>query len=93
MASKKLRSLEIKCKNYSIDPIDGCLKYFDPFAEDGTNYLFVVPMSLRGQFLHAHHNAHFQGVIVAVILLSAFFVRNTTGQVWSKMSVNGSRNV
>ena len=61
IASKKLRSLEIKCKNYSIDPIDVCLKYFDPFAEDGTNYLFVVPVSLRRQFLYAHHNAPLSG--------------------------------
>ena len=34
---------------------------FDPFAEDGTNYLFVVPVSLHRQFLYAHYNAPLSG--------------------------------
>ena len=61
VADRKLRSLQVKCKNCSIDPTDVCLKYYDAFAEHGENYLFVVPVSLRRQFLYAHHNAPLSG--------------------------------
>ena len=61
VAGKNLRSLQVKCKNYFIDPLDGCLKYLDPLADVTDNYLFVVPVTLRRQFLYAHHNAPLSG--------------------------------
>ena len=47
VADRKLRSLQVKCKNYFIDPLDGCLKYLDPFADVTENRLSVVPVTLR----------------------------------------------
>ena len=90
VASKKLRSLEIKCNNYFIDPISNILILLPKMAQ--TIYL-LSPWHYVDSFYMLIIMLHFQEVIVTVILLSAFFVRNTTGQVWSEMSVNGSRNV
>ena len=61
VTDKKLRSLQVKCKNYFNDPLDGCLKYLDPLADVTENYLFDVPITLRRQFLYAHHNAPLSG--------------------------------